>query len=173
MSAYPGQPLQGSIRCQFVHCPYLGCVTAATQDLQGLLFMDRPSLAKKPLQPLCCSLRLVALRWLSAQEPKWAEKVARDHLIHYTGPAMPSRALMKLSKGSPPLRSAACASIQQNAHGWHGNLLRSDSTPNCVAKSFLRKSKVPFNQLTGCSETSTSPVLSFFLTCMCVSPCVS
>lgn len=51
--------------------------------------------------------------------------------------------------------------------------MRSDGTRNYMVKSFLRKSKIPSNQLMGHSGTSTSPILFSFLNIYaCESTCI-
>lgn len=100
--------------------------------------------------------------------------VAKDHLTHHTCPAMASQVLWRCL-GAAILQGALAQAVTPSNGGicwWHGSLLRSDGTRNCMAKSFLRKSKIPFNQLTGCSGTSTSPILFFLSMHMCEPVCV-
>lgn len=80
VAVYPGQPLQGSIPCQLVHSPDPSCITAAMQDLLGLLkkrHLDWPKCTSQnaPTSSALLSLRFMALRWLSAQGSRQAEKV--------------------------------------------------------------------------------------------------
>lgn len=87
------------------------------------------------------------------------------HAPHMSSNGVPSpdgAVQVQLTFGEP---STGCAPCNGSTSPWQGSLLRSDGTRNCMAKSFLRK--IPFNQLTGCSRTSTSPIPFFPFLCLC------
>lgn len=117
--------------------------------------------------PKSYSLCTMALGWQSAQGSSQAEKAVGGlrHAPHMSSNGVPSpdgAVQVQLTFGEP---STGCAPCNGSTSPWQGSLLRSDGTRNCMAKSFLRK--IPFNQLTGCSGTSTSPILFSPFLCLC------